>query len=103
LSLLPDEVEGLAGFCMARPTRYDVMWEGKKVGGAAQRRSRHAYLHQGTIAITPAPQRVLEDVLRNREVARHMAVYSPSLLKDPKLLPQARKELNQWLIASLPA
>lgn len=33
---------------MAKPTQYDVMLEGKKIAGAAQRLWR--YLHQGSIA-----------------------------------------------------
>jgi lipoate---protein ligase len=107
LSLLPtlEEPEGPAGFCMARPTRYDVMWEGKKIGGAAQRRTRHGYLHQGTIAIAPAPQPLLERLLRSSEVARQMARWSPSLLPEewgPHQLQQARLELCHWLVAVLP-
>ncbi|MFQ5729989.1 MAG: hypothetical protein ACE5GN_06480, partial [Waddliaceae bacterium] len=53
--LLPEEPQNVddhsCHFCMARPTKYDVMWEGRKVGGGAQRRTRHGYLHQGTISI----------------------------------------------------
>ncbi len=47
-------------FCMAKPTKYDVVLEEKdrgksagikKIAGAAQRRKRSGYLHQGTISI----------------------------------------------------
>ena len=50
-------------FCMAKPTQYDVMWEGRKVAGAAQRRTRKGFLHQGTIALVMPPQDYLEQVL----------------------------------------
>lgn len=39
------------GFCMAQPTRYDVMVNGKKVAGGAQRRTKQGYLHQGSISL----------------------------------------------------
>lgn len=38
-------------FCMARPTRYDVMIGGKKCIGAAQRRGKGGLLHQGSISL----------------------------------------------------
>lgn len=50
-------------FCMAKPTKYDVMWEGKKVAGAAQRKTRNGFLHQGTIALILPPMEYLEQVL----------------------------------------
>ena len=56
-NLLPDEPEGIEGYCMARPTKYDVMVGGKKIGGAAQRKTKHGYLHQGSISLAlPKPQ-----------------------------------------------
>lgn len=50
-------------FCMATPTKYDVMVQGKKVGGAAQRRTRAGYLHQGSIAIGVLPEGYLRELL----------------------------------------
>ncbi|MGE3954231.1 MAG: hypothetical protein AB7F31_03410 [Parachlamydiales bacterium] len=50
-------------FCMAKPTVYDVMVSGQKVGGAAQRRKSWGYLHQGTISIASLPETYLEEVL----------------------------------------
>lgn len=44
-------------FCMAKPTVYDLVIGGKKVVGAAQRRSKEGLLHQGSIALRlPGPQ-----------------------------------------------
>jgi lipoate---protein ligase len=50
-------------FCMAKPTKYDVMWDGRKVAGAAQRKTKKGYLHQGTIALVMPPQEYLEQIL----------------------------------------
>lgn len=38
-------------FCMAQPTKYDIVLNGKKIGGAAQRKVAHGFLHQGSILL----------------------------------------------------
>jgi lipoyl(octanoyl) transferase len=37
--------------CFANPVRDDVLIEGKKIAGAAQRRTRRGFLHQGSIQV----------------------------------------------------
>lgn len=65
--LLPAEPTPLdpncSHFCMAKPTKYDVMIQGKKIGGAAQRKTRDGFLHQGSIAIGTPSESYLEEVL----------------------------------------
>jgi lipoate---protein ligase len=65
--LLPEDPVPLdkscANFCMAKPTIYDVMMGSRKVAGAAQRRRRHGYLHQGSISIAMPERSFLEKVL----------------------------------------
>lgn len=65
--LLPTEPfpldEHCRSFCMAKPTKYDVMIEGKKIGGAAQRKTRHGFLHQGSISIGLLPEPYLLELL----------------------------------------
>lgn len=41
--------------CFTQPTRYDVLADGRKVAGAAQRRTRDGILHQGSIRLDNAP------------------------------------------------
>lgn len=58
--------EGALGrrFCMARPTKYDVIWGDKKVAGAAQRKTKEGFLHQGTISLSVPEASVLHRVLK---------------------------------------
>ena len=67
LSLTPDDFSpwdpDCFHFCMAKPTKYDVMWEGRKVAGAAQRKTKKGFLHQGTIALVMPPPNYLEQIL----------------------------------------
>lgn len=43
----------LLSVCFAQPSLYDVLCDGKKIAGGAQRRSRNAFLYQGTVVETP--------------------------------------------------
>ncbi|MDN3507976.1 MAG: lipoate--protein ligase family protein [Simkaniaceae bacterium] len=54
--------ESCGNFCMAKPTIYDVMIGERKVAGAAQRKRKNGYLHQGSISIH-FPKEVIEAVV----------------------------------------
>lgn len=92
-------------FCMATPTRYDVMLEGRKVGGAAQRRMKQGYLHQGTIALGLPDEEFLMDVLRGADgLAQAMCRNSHALLGTiyaPQQLVEARRSLRKLLMKCL--
>lgn len=84
-SLLPEEPipldEDCRHFCMAKPTIYDVMLEGRKVAGAAQRRRKQGYLHQGSIAIALPRGDFLNSVLLpNTQVQEAMLSNTFSIL-----------------------
>ncbi len=89
-------------FCMAKPTKYDVMLAGRKVGGGAQRRTKHGFLHQGTLALTIPSTDFLEDVLLPGTcVAEAMRQNSYALLganPTAQELDKARVELQSLLI-----
>lgn len=45
------------GVCFTEPARFDVVRNGQKIAGAAQRRSRAGFLHQGTVQpLQPPPE-----------------------------------------------
>lgn len=89
-------------FCMAKPTVHDVMINGRKIAGGAQRRTKHGFLHQGTISLVKPVQEHLNSLLdSNSQVIEDMNLYSFALLSDP-LHPDemklARQELRRTLI-----
>jgi lipoate-protein ligase A len=45
----PVSVDRATMVCFQNPTRYDVMLQGRKVAGSAQRRTRDGILHQGSL------------------------------------------------------
>ncbi|MBN2643646.1 MAG: lipoate--protein ligase family protein [Victivallales bacterium] len=55
--LAPDEsgpVDRATMQCFTTPTRYDVLSQGKKYAGAAQRRGKTGILHQGSVSLKAA-------------------------------------------------
>jgi len=52
-----------ANFCMAMLTKYDLVVGDKKIVGAAQRRQKQGYLHQGSIAIALPKKDLLRELL----------------------------------------
>ena len=47
----PEQAPKISQACFENPARHDVLIGGRKVAGAAQRRSRRGLLHQGSIQI----------------------------------------------------
>lgn len=91
-------------FCFAKPTKYDVMIDGKKIAGAAQRKKRNAYLHQGSISIAPPSFEFLERLLpQETQVIYAMKLNTYALLRTPSQseFHDARQTLRQYLIDQL--
>lgn len=107
LELLPRQTPscGFDAFCMATPTRYDIMLEGRKVGGAAQRRVKQGCLHQGSIALGLPEADFLQDVLADSGLlAKNMQRRGYALLGStysPEQLVEARRNLRELLMKSL--
>jgi lipoate---protein ligase len=105
-SLIPESFPSLSGncrnFCMAKPTQYDVVYKGMKVAGAAQRKTKQGYLHQGTISLAAPHLPLLREVLRSEEaILDAMASYTYAPLGNcwsPVPLEEARQNIQQRLI-----
>lgn len=99
--LLKEEVSPLhpscACFCMAKPTKYDVMVGGKKVGGAAQRRTKKGFLHQGTLALAPLPLDQIAQILPEGSPVREGMFQTTLTLVDEELTPAQLHSLRQEL------
>lgn len=68
---------GAEHFCYGKPTKYDVMFQGKKVAGSAQRCKKNGFLHQGSISLAMPdetflkrllPLPIVESILTNTKV-----------------------------------
>lgn len=107
--LLLQEVQSLdcasAHFCMGKPTKFDVMWKNRKAGGAAQRRTKHGFLHQGTICLTlPDPELLAQILISGSRVGEAIRLNSYPLLPcdaNEESVKKAREKLQDLLIAHL--
>lgn len=82
-------------FCMARPTKYDVVYKGMKIAGAAQRKTKQGYLHQGTISLCKPDFAMLNQVLKE-DVVQAMNAFTFAPL-DISALKSARIEIGHRL------
>ncbi len=97
----PLEPKECHSFCMAKPTKYDVMIEGQKAAGSAQRTKRFGYLHQGTISLGKLDPDFLKDVLKSEKdvlAAMERYTFAPLGSKWHSDLKRARKTLRSALI-----
>ncbi len=96
-----EESAPFAEFCMAHPTKYDVVLQGRKIGGAAQRRTKHGFLHQGTICLRKPPEAMLKRLLRHYDrVAPLMDAFSYPL-GDRTAIPFTEESLIAALYENL--
>jgi lipoate---protein ligase len=49
--------------CMATPTKYDLIYNGYKIGGSAERKNKYGLLHQGSVFLFPPNWSTIEEVL----------------------------------------
>ncbi len=90
--------ENCSYFCMARPTKYDVIMNNKKIAGAAQRKTKKGYLHQGSISLKMADRDYLEDILLDKKVVEAIFENSLPVLDERKSLEGGRLEIKELLV-----
>ena len=73
--------ESCKHFCFSKPTMYDIMYGEKKLAGAAQRRKKNGYLHQGSISLILPQFGKLKSLFSNQsKVLEAMELYTYPLL-----------------------
>lgn len=88
-------------FCMAQPTQYDLICKGKKLGGAAQRRTKAGLLHQGSISLAIPPLDILQEVLKNDlTLVEAMQKHSYMLCSEINQLHDMRQAIKELLKAA---
>ena len=89
-----------SGACFAGHVRYDIVTDGGKVAGAAQRRTRWGLLHQGSIQF---PYSMLGAERGTRNLAGALArevrqtEITPTLYQAAQRIAQDKYATNEWL------
>ncbi len=88
------------GVCFSEPARFDVVRNGKKIAGAAQRRSRAGYLHQGTLQhLQPPPGFACNFAcaLAHEPVSINQADADKALMDRAQILCSEKYRTESWL------
>ena len=84
--------------CFANAVRADVILQGRKIAGAAHRRSRAGLLHQGSIQNTALPLRFSDDFARSLCDRFERKVLSQEQIDRATTIAQAKYATMEWLM-----
>lgn len=99
LAYEPKEGSGADQFCYGKATKYDVMYQGKKVAGSAQRLKKNGFLHQGSISLAYPDEAFLRDLLSEdvvKTIVSNTVAFIPATEID-----NGRKEMVKHLQKTL--
>jgi lipoyl(octanoyl) transferase len=84
--------------CFANAVRADVISQGRKIAGAAHRRSRAGLLHQGSIQNAKLPHRFIDDFTRILCDQFERGALSQKLIDRATTIAQAKYGTIEWLM-----
>ncbi len=83
--------------CFANPVRHDLMLLGRKIAGAAQRRTRGGFLHQGSIQLPNLSLPFRERFASGLATQIERAEIAPRVLERAGQLAAEKYGTNAWL------
>lgn len=84
--------------CFANAVRADVLCDGRKIAGAAHRRSRRGLLHQGSIQVVDLPDRFVGDFARLLCDRLDRRTLSRELIEHANIIARAKYGTDEWLM-----
>jgi len=84
--------------CFANAVRADVISQGRKIAGAAHRRSRSGLLHQGSIQNPKLPHRFSNDFAHTLCDRFERRAVSQELVERASTIAQAKYGTTEWLM-----
>jgi lipoate-protein ligase A len=84
--------------CFANAVRADVISDGRKIAGAAHRRSRAGLLHQGSIQLDNLPDRFKEDFARTVCDRFERRTLSTDVIERAVAIAAAKYGTREWLM-----
>ncbi|MEY2508098.1 MAG: lipoyl(octanoyl) transferase [Verrucomicrobiota bacterium] len=95
--LAADPAPKISDACFANAVRADVMSAGRKIAGAAHRRTRAALLHQGSIQLPDLPDRFRHDLAQILCSRCESKMLSDRILNVAREIAAAKYETAAWL------
>jgi lipoate-protein ligase A len=97
-TLLDQAASRVSEDCFANAVRADVMSNGRKIAGAAHRRSRAGLLHQGSIQQPDLPDRFRTDFAMTLCERYENKMLTPSLIERATAIAATKYGTTEWLI-----
>ena len=97
-TLAPSPSPKLSEECFANAVKADVMSAGRKIAGAAHRRSRSGLLHQGSIQEGKLPERFGHDLAQAICDRFERQTLTPQLVDRARAIAQAKYGTTEWLM-----
>jgi lipoate-protein ligase A len=88
---------GYNGACFAKPVHADVMVNGRKVAGAAQRRARAGLLHQGSIQYVDLANGLAERFARELCDAHYERPFCEAVVERARQIAEQKYSTAGWL------
>ena len=96
-SLMTQAAPKISEHCFANAVRADVMSAGRKIAGAAHRRSRAGLLHQGSIQRHDLPDRFRRDLARTLCERYETKILASELMDRAALIAAKKYGTTEWL------
>jgi lipoate-protein ligase A len=84
--------------CFSNAVRADVISDGRKIAGAAHRRSRAGLLHQGSIQHSDLPKHFIRDFSKALCPEPEDKSLGPALLARAAIIAQSKYGTDDWLL-----
>src|SRR6266404_5689195 len=97
VAAVADRDASFNGHCFANPVRADVMLSGRKVAGGAQRRTRTALLHQGSIQHVDFENGLAERFAKELSEDCNVKILNEPLIDPPHELTEEKYGSVSWL------
>jgi lipoate-protein ligase A len=95
--LAADPAPKISDACFANAVRADVMSAGRKIAGAAHRRTRAGLLHQGSIQLPDLPDRFRHDLAQILCERCESKMLPEPILNVAREIAAAKYETAAWL------
>lgn len=95
--LAAEDAAKVSEACFANPVAADVLVNGRKIAGAAQRRTRAGLLHQGSIQYEALPVTFTDAFASALSPQWRRTVFEPELLERARRLAEEKYATADWL------
>ena len=80
-----EDKNAFSSFCMAKKSKYDLIYNNKKIAGAAQRRKKNGYLHQTSISLVSYDKNLLNNLIKDKNIVEAILSSSTPIFNNANL------------------